>query len=430
MKPAIPERFANRLREGFLRNVIVLLSGTAIAQLLPMMASVFLTRLFTPEEFGLFGLFTAILSIASVAICLRYEHALLIQQDDTESLDIAHICLLLALAISLMWLPILALCRTLFAEAMNSPGLTAAAWFLPAALFLTGCAQVWTLWLLRRQRVELIAKSRIVQAIALTGLSIGFGLIGDSGLWLIVASIASQAAALIWLWSRAGGQLPILRPPPIHIIRNILIRFRRFPFYTVPADLLSAGTMQMPMFFLSMGHGVAFAGVFLLTQRVLGAPLSIIGSAVMDAYKRDAAKLYMETGSCRSLSISTIKNLTAISFLPWIITILWAPDIFRILFGEKWLNSGIICQFLATPLFLRLIVTPTTYNFYISEKQNEDLVAQMYNISSNTIWFLFSINESLSPIETIIGYSVNMTFVYLYYMVRSISLSEKWDQSA
>ena len=54
-------------------NVLTFMTGTAIAQMITVVISPILTRLFTPEAFGAFGVYMSLVSIATAAVTLRYD---------------------------------------------------------------------------------------------------------------------------------------------------------------------------------------------------------------------------------------------------------------------------------------------------------------------------------------------------------------------
>ncbi|MDT2264523.1 hypothetical protein P7H12_14360 [Paenibacillus larvae] len=61
------------LNRPFVKQVSVLAGGTAFSQLLLVAASPVLTRLYTPEQFGVLSVYVALLSIFTVIGSL-YEH--------------------------------------------------------------------------------------------------------------------------------------------------------------------------------------------------------------------------------------------------------------------------------------------------------------------------------------------------------------------
>lgn len=68
----------NRLKpkSEFNKNIFTLLSGTIIAQAIPIAISPILTRIYTPDDFGVFALFLAISSVFGSISTAKYELAI------------------------------------------------------------------------------------------------------------------------------------------------------------------------------------------------------------------------------------------------------------------------------------------------------------------------------------------------------------------
>ena len=62
----------------FLKNVSKLALGTGIAQLITILISPVLTRLFLPEQYGIFALYVSLITILSVFSTCRYEFAIVL----------------------------------------------------------------------------------------------------------------------------------------------------------------------------------------------------------------------------------------------------------------------------------------------------------------------------------------------------------------
>ncbi len=60
------------------RNILTLMTGSTIAQAIPIAISPILTRLYTPEDFGVLALFTSLVTIFSVISTGRYEFAIML----------------------------------------------------------------------------------------------------------------------------------------------------------------------------------------------------------------------------------------------------------------------------------------------------------------------------------------------------------------
>src|SRR5690606_39162851 len=96
---------ALRIRNDFGRNVAALMTGTTLAQALPIAASPLLSRLYTPGDFGVLGLYAAICAIVSVLAAGRYEIAIVQPRSDAEAANLAALSVAAALATcATMWL--------------------------------------------------------------------------------------------------------------------------------------------------------------------------------------------------------------------------------------------------------------------------------------------------------------------------------------
>ena len=75
-------------KSEFTRNVLTLMTGTTIAQAIPIAISPILTRLYTPKDFGVLALFVAITSIFGSIANGRYELAIMLPKKDEDAINI------------------------------------------------------------------------------------------------------------------------------------------------------------------------------------------------------------------------------------------------------------------------------------------------------------------------------------------------------
>ena len=97
-------------KNEFTSNVLKLITGTALGQLITVLVSPILTRLYSAEDFGIFAIYISVAGILSVIITLRFEDAIVLPAEDNEAIDLV----LLGLGISLIFSLILLLTFFLF----------------------------------------------------------------------------------------------------------------------------------------------------------------------------------------------------------------------------------------------------------------------------------------------------------------------------
>jgi lipopolysaccharide exporter len=93
-------------KNDFAVNVLKLISGTALGQMITVLVSPLLARIYAPEDFGLLAVYISIASILSVIISLRYETAVVLPEDDNQAMDLVLLASLVAFVFSILFLKI------------------------------------------------------------------------------------------------------------------------------------------------------------------------------------------------------------------------------------------------------------------------------------------------------------------------------------
>jgi len=89
-------------KEEFSKNVLTLITGTAIAQVIPIAISPILTRIYTPEEFGIYAIFVSIILIFSVISNGRYELAVVLPEKDEDAINVFALGLIINVSLFLL----------------------------------------------------------------------------------------------------------------------------------------------------------------------------------------------------------------------------------------------------------------------------------------------------------------------------------------
>src|SRR6476661_5727648 len=93
--------FKNIKDRPFLKSAFVLISGTAIGQVIPVITAPIVTRIYTPQDYGLFGIFLLLSSVIGVVTTMQIENAILIEKDDLSANSVLQLCVSLSLMASL-----------------------------------------------------------------------------------------------------------------------------------------------------------------------------------------------------------------------------------------------------------------------------------------------------------------------------------------
>ena len=331
-------------RSGLWRAVLTLLAGGALAQALPLALGPWLTRLYTPVEFGIYHLFAAVAAMLAVVACARYEFALPMAADEGEAEALNALCL---------WLLLVATAVAAIAGALWAMAVVAL-WplWLPLAVLGLGAVSLATLAATRAQRFRGLAAARVVQhgggALA-QGLA-GLAQAGVAGLIAAPLVAAAAAAALLRLPLAGWWRVPRAR------LWAAARRHRDFPLLNTPHAFAGALLDTLSLALVASSQGIAAAGFWGLVMRYLKAPATLVGGAVSQAlYPRLAAQ------DCAAGRRDLRRVMAALSALAApLVLLLWAfaPTAFAWAFGPAWRDAGELARALALYIGLHFIASP------------------------------------------------------------------------
>jgi len=403
----------SRLPTGkFARGVTLLAGGNAWGQLILLLASPILTRLYSPEDFGLLALYMAITGVLQVVLSLRYEMAINLTETVHEAIALLKLCLIFVVFFTLLTFVVVLLYSGSIATALGAPLLANYLWMLPISVLLIGCFNVFNYWCVRESAFGLIAQARLKQVLASLVVQLGGASFGPGA--LIGGQVANQAIGMSLLSKRAT-RLPEFRTVTLSDMRQALIRYRRFPIYSTWALLLNRASVQLPTFFFVALFSPVAAGLYALANRVLKAPAGVFISALNSVFLKSAATAHKE-GNLRELTLETHKNLTLITLPPLLLLAIIAPELFRIVFGEQWSTAGEFARWMTILVFFSMVASPLTVLFSVYEKQSHDLVFQTILMVSRALALIYSAQIGDSVLAVMI-FSIASGICYIGFLV-------------
>lgn len=350
----------------FLRHVLTLMTGTAVAQGVTFVMMIVLARIYTPRDMGLLATYVSVASILVAVAALRYDMAIMLPRKELEALSVARLGMVCLTVVSLL------------ATAASLPlsGLIERQWGREVALwmplvglttFLMSAVELFKYWFNRNSDYRAIAVNQAEQQIGLTSGQLVLGMAGMGGMaGLILGHTAGQIFAFVNLGRQAK---PLWRrlPQGAPSLRWAARRYRRMPLLNGPnalADALRTNGIQL----LIGGYSVASLGQFQMAWRYLDAPLILINGAVARVFFQKLSTI--EPGRMRPLVRVTIKRAILIGLVPFALIYALSPWIFPFFLGSQWTESGSFARALTPWLFMMLITSPISNLFIVTEHQD------------------------------------------------------------
>ena len=341
--------FKPEMPSGLLRATLTLLAGGALAQALPLLLGPWLTRLYSPDDWGRYAAFAALAANFAVAATARFEYALPLAADETEAAELMALCARVLAGVVAV--------SALVAVGLAMSGRVAHVLWLPFAVAAFGLVQWLTLWSTRAQRNAALATSRVVQHGGGALLQGAAGAAGLGPVGLVIGPIVSAAAASAGLAkpAPAGGWAALWRIPHERCLA-VARKHRDFPLLNTPHSFVNALSDTATVALLVASTGDAGAGFWGLAMRYLKAPATLVGSAVSQALYPRLANVPAADARASVRKVMLALGLIA---LPLVLLLLVAgPPLFAWAFGPAWREAGELARALAPYIGVHFVASP------------------------------------------------------------------------
>lgn len=413
-------------KERLTRAVAISVTGTTFAQVVTIAAAPLLTRLYTAEDFGLLGVFTAFLGTLGTIICLRFELAIPLAQDDRSSINL----MALGFSITLLFCSLIAFTLwfwgDLIVQYLNVDDLGPFLWLLPIGLLALGCARIFTHWAIRHQAFGRITRTRISQSLGQVIAQLGFGFFAFGPFGLLVGQIIGQSAGITTLaFSFFQKEKRPWRALRLRRMVNAGARFSYLATYGSVGALLNVAGRLLPALLIAVTYDAATAGWFVLAQRILATPV-FLSTAVAQVYLSEAPRLIKaDGGGLYNLFLKTAWRLLAFGILVLSPIIIAGPQIFGFIFGAPWTGAGSIAQVMVFMFIGQLAVNPIAQTLLVLERQDIQAGWDALRFIALLLVFLFASWLAWSPFTTVVVLSAVMTICYilLFLITRLVLLA-------
>lgn len=337
------------------RNVATLVGATALAQVIQLLATPILTRIYSPVFFAPFQVFASLASVLAVVATLRYEMAIVIADNEKH----ARVLMTIAAGIATL----IALLSGLALIIADSTGFISAGWIfiagIPAYVLASGLQQSGNNWSIRNGTFHRNVAARIAGSVTQASVGLILGGLGflSSGLMLSMISAQFVAAGLLirnaiesprkWVASLRSSDGKVL-----------LREYNKFPRFNTPHALLDV-LQDHGIVFL---FGIFFPGSLLAFYgqafRLLKAPVGFVGSAIHQVFFPDFTRRWQAGDDLRPVVRKFYLTLFFLG-LPFFGTLAWfSVPVFTWFLGAEWSGVGEVAAILMPWLFLNFIASP------------------------------------------------------------------------
>lgn len=399
-------------KNSFARSVSILLGGTASAQLLLVLASPLLTRLYTPDDFGVLAVYASILSIITVFGCLRYEIAVPLPKTDIAAYNIMALCVAI--------LAFLTVCISVFFvgwgeyifDTLNIDRLIPYTWLIPVGFFFIGSYSILNYWAIRKKKFKDIALTKLHQSVTMLFLQIVFYKFG--AVVLVFGQAVGQSAGFVRL-SKTVNIKHAFKTIRFKRIKNLAIRYKNFPLFSTWTGIFNTLGNQLPPLIFAAVFSSSVAGLYALAHRVVSMPASIIGQAVANVFLSSAPQAHRE-GVLDQLLLKVVLTLSMLAFPAGTFMVVNSEALFSLVFGENWSVAGVYAAILVPMLLMGFITSPVTTLCAVLDKQFAGTIFQFLMMTVRVVSIGFGVYTS-DPLLALFAFSLSSAACYLVFLL-------------
>ncbi len=395
-------------KSEFSRNVLTLMTGTTIAQAIPIAISPILTRLYTPEDFGALALFIGIVSIMAVLTTAKYELSIILPKRNSTGYQLVCLSLMLSLMVSLFYMVAMVGINTIYQFSYIY-------YLLPVTVLFIAFNNVFDRYNNRIKNYKLMSSQRVIKttvesivSIALiTLLSVKTGLIFG---FILGYFISSLTMLYINFKSFKAKKLK----PSLSKMKALARRYINFPKYSMPHTFLNTLSANIPIFLIPFFYGSYTLGLYAFGLKIIQAPLSLISASIFNVLGQKMAEEHAQGREIKTLFVATVKKLIIFT-IPMIPVFIFIDDIFAFVFGEEWRVAGEYIQILAPWLLFVFVVSPFANIPHIYNQQKKAFILEIMYTLVRILPFVIGAGILNMPLKEVLVIYVVLAILLLIY---------------
>lgn len=419
------------MRSGYFKNIFITLLGSGGAQIIPLLISPIIARIYAPSEFGAFSILYTLSAFCAIFIAGRYQQAIFLTNDRYEIKRIISICIKLSLLMSIIIVAGVGFCHEYLASFFNFEADSRAFYFIPIISILSGSLELVNVLLIKEKNFKTNATNKVVMSVSNGGGQLTYSLVGNSFLGLLSGQVLSIIAAIL-NGIREKRKLFMFYFSRIWISNSKLFvtakRFSRFPVYDIPSNVFNFASSQLPILTFSSIFNLTMLGYYSFASKLLLMPVNLLSKSVLEVFKSESSDSYAVNGNCKTVYIKTLKTLLYVAVVPFSILTFFGEYLIVFVFGSTWAVTGQIIEIMSPAILLKAISSPLSYTFYLAGKQRLDALIQFLFLICVAVIILDAYRRKDLIFAIQIFTYVNMVF-YGLYLVLSYSFASRREKN-
>ncbi len=403
------------------------MTGTTIAQAIPVLVSPILTRLYTPEEFGVFSLFTSIVSVIYVISTGRFEIAIPLPKDELDALSILLMALILLIFICILVTVIIIIFQPYLFNIFNIEASSFWFYIIPVAILFNGIYQILNNWNIRYSNFKYLSISKVIQSatVATFNIAIGYSKIYSFG--LIIGSILGLLFSVLYIFSHSKEVVKLVRYNVSNIdFYKVFYTYNHILIFNMPQSFFNILSSNIPVLLFSKYYTSDKVGYYSFANKLLMMPANIFSSAYAQVFFKRLNDVRDDKVERVYLVKNTIFKILFISLPFFIFIFIYSEDIFSIVFGLEWAVAGLYAKFLIPMFYFRLVGSVVSMSTLVFGEEKKSFIIELYSITLRVSVLILGTVIMNNIILTLFFYSLVSCLTTVFRLFWYVSITERF----
>ncbi|MEZ9510139.1 lipopolysaccharide biosynthesis protein [Vibrio breoganii] len=374
--------------------------GTAGAQVIALLSTPIITRIYEPSVIGQAGLFFSICAIFTQISNLCYSNAIVIPKNDRVAKIISGVSIWISLILSLLLLLFTLLFGHKVEIFQNMGGVI---YIIPFMVITSAFSQIYTQWEVRKGNFKTISIVTFLNSIWINLGKVSLAFINPSFVFITAPLIFSYALQIVLYRKNRKLYFPLDKKKQI---LSIARKYSAFPFYKAPQVLLFTLSESMPIYFLTKSYGSSEAAFYVLAKSILGIPLMLIGKSIGDVFYPKFVSIHNNKGNTYRLALNFTSVLFFISLFPAVVIYFKGEVIFGFVLGQDWSKSGEYAAWMTIWFVSNFMNKPSVISIPVVGKQKQQFLFELIALLLRASFLYYGVQVFSSGTHTIALYSI------------------------
>ena len=405
-----------------------MISGTVLAQIIPIALQPILKRMYTAEEFGVLDIYLKTLGILFVIYALKYDMGIVLPKSKVKAMALLTISIITALFFTIISFVLIFIFQDSLLDLLQiDKTYRFILYILPFSTLFYSLYNTFNYLLIRNKKFAASSMNRVVRRGVEGGVQVSLGFTSSlrfSGLYIgdLLGNFVFFIAAFFQSFKGSKIDKRIFRPA---FLWSVAKEYSDLPKYNIIPEMLNGFFGASITFIVLSKFGMLEVGLLEPTQRILAIPAAFISVSVGQVLLQRISELIVH----KRKIVKDIRNISLVLFamaVPFaLIILLFGSELFAWYFGLAWKISGVYASYIVIYYSISFVTSPLG-QVLIALKEFK--VNAAWQVAKFILIYLLVFVNFDSIYSFLFSYNLVGSFVYIVYGILIIYYAIKHDR--